>query len=307
MLPYRVSLYDMMPHENIFWPFLVYEPGRIKSRNILVITPNTGNWNFQDDDNFITQYNAAVWALNFAIPEANRIGAILLVPVFPRFSIPHTFGAQYLDRFVLETKYIELKDVDLQLIRMAELIIGNKREEGIDLSDKLLFTGYSAQSWFSSRFLALNPNRVQAITIGGCAWPTVPVAEYKGIELPFPLGIGSIEEYDREIPDIEDYKRVNIYYYWGTKDGYIRDGMWDFGPISEGYQQYSNSHMNAWFFNSFGNSAEELYNSNKEILNSITNNVTFDLFIDYDHSEVFNENYSNAVKYLIKHAEYFKN
>jgi hypothetical protein len=305
-LPIRTYLFDMMPHKEIYWPFLVYEPSVLKSKNLLVTIPNTGNPNFQDDDNFIAHYNASIGALDSARREADEIGAILLVPVFPRFSIPHTFGAQYLSRFTLETDDIELRDVDKQLIYMADFIVDQFAKKDISLSKKLLFTGYSAQSWFSSRFVALNPTRVQAVAIGGCAWPTVPVSSYEGVDLPFPLGLGAIEDYGKIVPNIEDYGKVKVYIYWGTMDGYLDDGHWDFGPISHGYQHYGNSKYNAWFFQRFGRSAEELFNSNKEIFESVTSNVEFKLFVGLDHHQVFEANYNNAIQFLKQNAEYFE-
>jgi len=304
-LPHSASLYDMAPHLGFYWPYLAYTPSNLRSRNILVVIPNTGNWNFQDDDNFITQYEAAVGALNSTIRESEEIGSILLVPVFPRFSIPHTFGAQYLSRFSLETEYSELKNVDKQLLSMADIIISEYKDKGVDLSERLLFTGYSAQSWFSSRFVALNPSRVQAVAIGGCAWPTVPIEEYLSIPLPFPLGLGSLEQYNREIPRIEDYTKVKVYIYWGTMDGYVSENNWDFGPISDGYQHFSYSRKNAWFFNQFGYTADELFNSFKEIFESTGNNVIFDLFEGLSHSEVYHKNYWKAVLFLKQNAEYF--
>ena len=305
-LRFNARLYDMMPHKGIYWPFIAYEPPTLRSKNLLVIVPNTGNYNFEDDDNFITQYRAAIGALEFAKRESDEIGAILLVPVFPRFSIPHTFGSQYLSKFTLGTEYVELKDVDKQLLLMADTITSEYKQRDIYLSNRLLLTGYSAQSWFSSRFVALNPSRVQAVAIGGCAWPTVPEVEYDGVALPFPLGLGSLVEYGREIPEISDYEKVSIYFYWGSLDGLRDDGSWDFGPITDGYQQYSYSYRNAWFYEKFGYSAEDLFYSHKEIFESVVDNVQFDLFDGLDHHQVYSKNYSNAIEFLKRNAEYFE-
>jgi len=89
-------------------------------------------------------------------------------------------------------------------------------------------------------------------------------------------------------------------------DGYVSDGFWDYGPISHSYQHYDGSEYNSWFFDKFGHAAEELYYSNKEIFDSVVNNVAFDLFDGLDHGQVFQTNYSNAIQFLEQNAEYFE-
>jgi len=305
-LPGRISIYDMAPHKGIYWPFLVYEPKEVLSKNILVNIPNTGNPNYEDDDNYLTHINVALGDLNNTRREADEIGSVLLVPIFPRFSIPHTFGAQYLSRFTLETDILEVKDVDLQLLLMVDEIINEYRAQDINLSDKLLFTGYSAQSWFSSRFTALNPSRVQAVSLGGCAWSTVPIESYNGFALNYPIGLGNLEEYGRRLPKKEEYQDVHIYIYWGSLDGFNEGYGWDFGPITDGNSLSDSRNPNRNFFLQFGQNAEDLFYSNKEMFESVLgSNISFELLDGLNHSQVFNKNYQKGVEFLKTHAEFF--
>lgn len=298
------KLVDMSPHNGIHWPYLLYEPEVIKSKNILVKMNNTPFV----DDTYSTHLQRAIDSLHSTRREADEIGSVLIIPIFPRFSIPkENYGSQGLSRFDFITEYIEIRNPDLQLLAMVDEVISYYKKEGISLSEKLLFTGYSGESWFSSRFTVLHSSRVQAVAAGGINWALVPLNSFDNFDLYYPFGISDIEDYDRIAPDVAHFENVHIYIYSGSLDGYSKDESgWVFEALSGPGLVTISSNPHRDFFLKFGVNKDDLFNSNKIMLESVSSdNLVMDLLPGLDHGGAYNENYEKGVDFLKEHAEYF--
>jgi hypothetical protein len=105
---------------------------------------------------------------------------------------------------------------------------------------------------FANRFTALHPERVKAAAIGAPGgWPIAPVAEYKGVELNYPIGIADLFQLVGYSFDLENFKNTPLYFYLGDQD--TNDAL----PYNETLNTYINSTtpVSRWPI------AEEIYNS----------------------------------------------
>lgn len=107
----------------------------------------------------------------------------------------------------------QCKDIDVQvvsMIRNAQLFLETK---GIKVDDKVIAEGYSAGSQFANYFTALHPEYVKACICGGnSGLGIIPLSEYKGTELKYPLGVS---DFNFNFPEFQQIPQL---YYIGTED-----------------------------------------------------------------------------------------
>lgn len=108
----------------------------------------------------------------------------------------------------------QCRDIPTQvanMIKSAQLFLASI---GINVDDKVIAEGYSAGSKFANCFTALHPELVKACICGGnSGLGILPLSEYKGQELRFPLGIADIPDFDYDA-----FCSIPQLYYIGTED-----------------------------------------------------------------------------------------
>ena len=125
---------------------------------------------------------------------ANELEVVLLVPAFLRPGEDWRIYTHALDRDVLTTERVDLARLDLQLLAMMDVARSSLAAEGILTDEKFLMQGYSASGMFANRFTVLHPERVKAVAVGSPGgWPIVPVAQFEGERLEYPIGIADLE------------------------------------------------------------------------------------------------------------------
>ena len=178
---------------------------------ILVQPNNTG----QPADDYDKHVNAARSLVQRRISWAKRLNVALLVPIFPRDQL----YVHALDHHTLKTERDKLERVDLQLLEMIDDLRNKLSQEGIRAEEKILMNGFSASGMFTNRFTTLHPNQVAAVAIGSPGgWPTLPMEEYKGWPLLYPLGVSDLKEITGRRFNKSEFCRVPIYLYIGDED-----------------------------------------------------------------------------------------
>ena len=138
-----------------------------------------------------------------------------LMPVFPR---DHLY-VHALDHHTLKTERPDLVRVDLQLIAMIEDYRQKLEEMGFTVAEKILMDGYSASGMFVNRFVMIHPEIIKAFAAGSCGgWPMLPIAEYEGEAVQFPLGVSDMEEITGKPFDLEALKKTDGFLYGGSSD-----------------------------------------------------------------------------------------
>lgn len=217
------------PAQGFSWPYYLGVPPSLSADAALLVEPNNTG---AASDTFAV-HDAAAEAL--ALGRANHMAALgvpWLVPVFPRPVTPPVY-THALDRDTLETTAPGLERVDLQLVAM----IGDARrrlaERDLPVAPRVLLDGFSASGAFAHRFAALHPELVQAVASGsGAGWPIAPVAEWDGIALRYPVGIGDLADLVGAPFAEASYRRIPLYLYVGDLDENDPVPGWD--PVDRG-------------------------------------------------------------------------
>ncbi len=202
------------------FPFYVFVPKAVdkdQKVRLLVESNNTGT---ASDDLGVHQ-EKALRSVSRSYPNriARRLGSPLLVPVFPR---PRTNWQAYthsLDRDTLEIDEGQLNRIDLQLTAMIKYAQQFLRVNGFKIDDQIFMHGFSASAKFCNRYSYLHPEMVKAVASGGVnGLPTLPVSNWNGFELPFPIGTSGIERFTNKPFNEKAFRQVAHYIYMGSFD-----------------------------------------------------------------------------------------
>lgn len=217
------------PGRGFHWPYYLYIPSSALSaakdnKDIyLLVEPN--NTGYSADDQSVHEVAAKELAGRRSA-FARGLQVPLLVPAFPRPQKYHEeIYTHALDRGAITTINIpDLKRLDFQLISMIKDAQEELLSRGVNTKDKVLMMGFSASGMFVNRFTILHPDLVQAAAIGAPGgWPTVPIGEFRGMALEYPLGVHNLEELVGEKFELEAFKAVPLYLYVGEEDPKTND------------------------------------------------------------------------------------
>ncbi len=105
-------------------------------------------------------------------------------------------------------------DLPLQVVNIIEDAKKFLEAKKINVEEKIIIEGYSTGSKFANLFTALYPKLIKLlISGGGTGLGIIPLKNYKGEELNFPLGVNDLPEFD-----FESFKNVKQLYYIGNED-----------------------------------------------------------------------------------------
>lgn len=205
----RASEISASPADGFHWPYLLFVPEHTGSPHLLVVPNNTG---FATKDPALLRASASCAVVQHA-PLAARLGAAMLVPLFPRPRLPgqapDNLYLHALTREALTTRSAAWSRVDLQLPAMVRHARARLASLGWNVEKKLLLVGFSASASFVNRFAMLHPENVLAVVAGSPGgWPIAPVRELAGEPLTYPVGIADLEDLAGRPPDLAALRGV---------------------------------------------------------------------------------------------------
>ncbi len=208
--------------EGFNFPYYLFIPGGIDKHSPVYLLVEPNNSGMVSDDPEVHQAKAlALVKKSHANRMARQLGVPLLIPTFPR-PRPETHSWAYTHALDIDTLEIEegkLKRVDLQLTAMIKHAQELLRTNGFSVNDKVFMHGFSASAKFCNRYSYLHPEMVKAAAAGGVnGLPTLPVREWNGYELPFPIGLTGIERFASKPFDEKAFMQVAHYIYMGSSD-----------------------------------------------------------------------------------------
>ncbi len=224
---------EPLPGGDFAWPYYLYTPSSVSQQtetHLLVMPNNTG---YTSDDPAVHEEAARQLIMRYE-DHAEKLGAPLLVPTFPR---PHTNWRIYthaLDRDTLLTDDVGLQRIDLQLIAMiddARDRLGTAAGTAqVSIAPQILMDGFSASGMFVNRFAVLHPELVEAAAVGSPGgWPIAPVSEWEQETLRYPIGVADLNEVAGEAFQLEAFRSVPLLFYIGDAD--TNDSV----PYTDGY------------------------------------------------------------------------
>lgn len=168
---------------------------------------------------------------------------ISMMSLFPRPSEDGGLYTHSLDRDTLfgTAEYLNslgrgnLYRIDKQYDAMITETIKILKNLGKTVDQKVFLIGFSASSDFATRFNYTHPDRAKAIVVNSA--PTLPLTEYKGVKLNFPLGMADISKVTGKPFDVKKFKAVPQFWHTGDRD--LNDGSY----YTDGWGNYGNPQM----------------------------------------------------------------
>jgi hypothetical protein len=217
-----ILLVEAQTSEGFNYPYYLFVPsGTAKDKPVYMLVETNNSGMVSDDPEVHRAKALTLVERSHANEMARRLGAPLLIPTFPRPQ-PETHSWAYthaLDIDTLEITEGELRRIDLQLTAMIKHAQELLRTNGFKINDKVFMHGFSASAKFCNRYCYLHPEMVKAAAAGGVnGLPTLPVREWNGYELPFPIGLSGIERFTGKPFDERAFRDVALYIYMGSSD-----------------------------------------------------------------------------------------
>jgi hypothetical protein len=242
------------PKNGFDWPYFLALPSEYSravnkqlKQYLMIDTNNSGATDDYSKCLRDTFYNLR-FNTQYSTQLAHKLGLPVLMPVFPRPSTyyRHNNEKRYFCQhsFTRDTATLSLilKDrqmaqtlkehyrkigfdintlagLDLQLIAMMKHALKYLDKKGYRMESKVFMCGFSASGDFVDRFTAFHPEWVKAVASGAVLDNMVlPLAEYKGEKLIFPIGIYDYQDINGKPFDMDKYNSVARLYYSGDSD-----------------------------------------------------------------------------------------
>lgn len=206
--------------QNFYTDYYLYIPKHIDKTKVTYILVEPNNTGITSDDHMVHERDVQQKIENGRSRQiADELGVPLLIPVFDRLESDWTFYTHALDRDALQKNDGYLARIDLQLIGMIDHVSNILENRGLNISKKVMLTGFSASGSFVNRFTALHPDMVQCVVAGGVnCMPILPLEELQGEKLIYPIGIYDLEELTGASFDYESYYQIPQFIYMGSRD-----------------------------------------------------------------------------------------
>lgn len=204
------------PAQGFHWPYYMYVPKNVRTTHVLVAPNNTG----AATADLAWLRASAGDQLNEQVKLAERLGAPLLIPMFPRPALANdNLYLHALTRASMKAKQAAYKRVDLQLLAMLRDATARLAQQGVSVDARMMLWGFSASGSFVGRFGFLHPDNVLAVASGSPGGlPILPLAKHDGERLAYPVGIADVKSLTGKAVQLERVKQVAFLIYMGDKD-----------------------------------------------------------------------------------------
>lgn len=227
---YNCFKVDPSPENGFNFPFTILIPDNINNNPELIYAwtlPMGGRHNNLDKEPTYEEI------LETAKNDVNSIDPVMLylfkkgnpmiVPVIPKIG---RFRSNFLGSDIFENDFSKQEDMWYkkhldgyknlpdQIKNIINYSVKLLKENNINVPDKVIMTGYSEGSKGTSHFALLHPEVIKSIIVGGTAGlMPVPLKEFEGYTLNYPIGINDVAYFD-----MDSYKQIKFFYYMGEND-----------------------------------------------------------------------------------------
>lgn len=141
----------------------------------------------------------------------------VLIPIIPRI---RGFYTTYLGSKIINNDFSGVKNISEE----DKIILSNMDEQVkemiieatnmLEIDSKAILKGYSATAKFATQFSILHPDVVSINISGGTGGLScLPISEYEGMKLPYPIGVYNINNFDED-----SFRKIKHFLYIGDHD-----------------------------------------------------------------------------------------
>lgn len=237
-------LFKADPEQGFNFDYYIYIPKFLdtsKENIILIESINTGLSDSIEHHMKGAKFAASKSSIGNYV--SNKLNIPLLVPIFPRSETNWQIYTHAFDSETFNEKGTNLERLDLQLLAMFEDAINQLNQRGLKIQNQFFMTGFSASGTFANRFSILHPERIKAVCAGGVnSILILPLEEYNGKKLNFPIGIGDVESITGQEVNLKSFRKLPQFWFMGENDDN------DAAKFDDGY----NPNERKWVFDILG-------------------------------------------------------
>jgi len=287
---------EAKPAKGFAYPYYLYVPQalrgplRAEKKHWVLVVPHTAGKT--SDDLSVHEEDVKRKIMNNA-QIADRAGAVLLTPVFPRPRTDWKIYTHALDRDSMLTRKKEFARFDLQLLAMIDDVRARFAGEKIKLNRRVLMLGFSASGMFVNRFTFLHPTRVRAAVVGSPGgWAIAPAASYRERPLRYPIGTSDFRLVSGRKLDLKNLRKVPLFMFLGGEDD--NDSV----TYRDGYEKEDEELI----FELFGRTPVERWGISEKLYRDSKLSAEFRLYPNVKHA-VTKEMMEDILAFFAKHAE----
>lgn len=208
------------PEAGFNFPYFLRMPPSASAdggKVLIVEVNNSGSHEVLDEH--VRSVEATIRSNALGPMVAGALGQPLLMPAFPRSKAQWQYYTHALDRDSIRLADDPRARLDVQLLAMVDDAQKRLKARSIEVAERFVLVGFSASGTFANRFAFLHPERLQAVVSGGInAIPMLPVAEFRGERLQFPLGVADIEAISGRPFQADHWRKLPQLVFMGADD-----------------------------------------------------------------------------------------
>lgn len=203
--------------ENIPYNYWSYVPKSLTGDENAYILLEVSHGQIED---YAQLTNDSRNAVDRFISVAEKFKFIILTPVIPR-DFTKGYYPQGINEYALNPSTPDFYyRPDLKVNIILEHFKLELENAGFSIQEKVFVSGFSAGGMWANRYTLLHPEMVKAVAIGHSGgWLAMPITNYKGINLRWPLGLYNYSNLTGEEYNGYDLlKNVPMFIYIGDQD-----------------------------------------------------------------------------------------
>ena len=204
------------PAKGFLWDYLLYIPDTIDkalTHPVLFTMNDSGIFDSMEE---LEQETRERFGKGNEDYIAYHVGVPMVLPLIPREE--GAMNAHDLNRAALLMQEKNLKRLDLQVLAMLKDARKQLKKEGIATKRKILIAGFSSAGSFGWKLALLHPEKVLAVVAGGEAYPVLPLTDYEGETLPYPVGVADFKEIVERKFQEKAWRKIPIFVFNGALD-----------------------------------------------------------------------------------------
>lgn len=208
---------------------------------------------------------------------AKEYGYLIFSPVnYHIYEFDYHINPVQLNRFIFnETVPPTVYRPDLTVNLMADRLTAQLTTAGYTVKDGLFVAGFSSGGHWSHAYPMLHPTRTAALAAGGTSVLRLPVTQYQGRTLNWPVGVADFSELTGQEFDVETYKSIPRYYFIGNNDR--NESLLD-------DQSFCTTEDGQFFKTQFGSGNVEVMTNETALLQELGYNIDYKIYPIVGHS-----------------------
>jgi len=261
--------------QEIIWDWYTYVPEDFnfsKKGYLLVFAATAVDYNFAKEI-----ADVDTWWRGKNYSEGNQL--IILGAALPYGEIyPSTFDRQSF----WESTDPFYQRADLKINLMIDRFTEKLSSAGYDMHQKVFVDGYSSGGAFAFGYSVLHPDRVQAVSAGGIGFVNLPLIEYNGEVLDWPIGTNDYYSLMGKEFDFETFKNIPIFVYVGENDTvWFNDTVHGNSPLF-----WENESQPIFLNIVFGDTLPIRVKNQTDLLIGLGCNLKFKMYIGLGHDDI---------------------